>query len=66
MDVGAYIRSPLLLFQDLPHNEVADADADHLQGGGEPHGRANRCLTHHKGDAGPHAGLVEKKSQSFD
>ena len=59
-EAGSHHLSPLLLSQDLPHNEVADADADHLQGGGESHGCAHCRLAHHQRNGGPHAGLKNK------
>ena len=59
-EAGSHCLSPLLLSQDLPHNEVADADADHLQGGGESHGCAHCRLAHHQRNGGPHAGLKNK------
>ena len=56
-EAGSHRLSPLLLFQYQPHNEVADADADHLHGGGESHGCAHCRPAHHQRNGGPHAGL---------
>ena len=59
-EAGSHCLSPLVLFQYQPHNEVADADADHLHGGGESHGCAHCRLAHHQRNGGPHAGLKNK------
>ena len=56
-EAGSHCLSPLVLFQYQPHNEVADADADHLHGGGESHGCAHCRPAHHQRNGGPHGGL---------